>query len=145
MNVLIMPPHLGHSDLCPVNFDTCACFGFCNNIGEVLENCVTLELKQRRYLSTGVGAVFLIGLSMTFTRALHHVWFALSSFFRVQPFSPPCCTLREPWKAQLCVFLPLRDLVKVSHTTCGILQWSCYLTSRLAAHSNPSSMKLTWL
>ena len=22
-------------------FDTCACFGFCNNIGEVLENCVT--------------------------------------------------------------------------------------------------------
>ena len=103
------------------NFDTSACFGSSINIGEVLENCVTLELKQRRYRTTGVSAVFLIGLSMTFTHAVHHVWFALSSFFRAQPFTVPCCSLSEPWKAQLRVFLPLRDLGKVSHTTCGVL------------------------
>ena len=40
------------------NFDTSACFGYCNDIGEVLENCVTFELKQHRYLRTGVSAVF---------------------------------------------------------------------------------------
>ena len=43
-------------------------------------NCVTLELKQHRYLRTGVSAVFLIGLSMTFTQALHHMLFVLSPF-----------------------------------------------------------------
>ena len=45
MTVPIMPPHLGHSVLCPIitllqlcvrhNCDTC--FGSCNNIGEVFE------------------------------------------------------------------------------------------------------------
>ena len=62
------------------NFGTSACFGSCNNIGDVLENCVTSELKQHRYLRTGVSAVFLIGLSMTFMHALHHMLFALSPF-----------------------------------------------------------------
>ena len=47
MNVLIMPPHLGHSALCQIltylhvwarhNFDTADCFGSCNNIGDVLD------------------------------------------------------------------------------------------------------------
>ena len=48
MNVLIMPPHLGLSALCQIitylhvayrhNFETTACLGSCNNIGDVLEN-----------------------------------------------------------------------------------------------------------
>ena len=62
------------------NFDTSACFGSCNNVGEVLENCVTSELKQHRYLRTGVSAVFSIGLCMTFTHALRHTLFVLSPF-----------------------------------------------------------------
>ena len=108
VNVQIMLLRLAPSVLYPVitllrwfrrNFDTSACFGSCNNIGEVLENYVTLELKPRRYFATGVSAVFLIGPSVTFT---------------------------------------------LTCTTCGILEWSCY-SSRLAAPSNPSSMKLTWL
>ena len=61
-----------------------------------------------------------------------------------QPFTVPCCISSKPWKAKLLVFLPLRVLVKVSHTTCGNLQWSCYYTSRSAALSNPLLMKLTW-
>ena len=68
-------------------FDTTACFGSCNNIGEVLENCVTLELKQHRYLRTGLSTVFLIGLSLNFAHALHHMLFALSLFSRAQPFT----------------------------------------------------------
>ena len=104
MNVLIMPPHLGHSDLCPIitllhvvfviTLIPLPVFRSCNNIGQVLENCVTLELKQRRYFTAGVSAVFLIGLSMTVTHALHHVWFALSSFFRAQPFTVPLLYLK---------------------------------------------------
>ena len=78
-------------------------------------------MKQRRYLRTGVGAVFLIGFSVTVTHALHHMLFALSPFPNAQPFTEPCCTLSEPWKAQLLVFLPLRVAEEVSHTTCGIL------------------------
>ena len=70
VNVLITPPHLGHSDLCPIITLLFVGFvitlipvpvsGSCNNIGDVLENCVTLKLKHRRYRTTGVGAVFLI-------------------------------------------------------------------------------------
>ena len=37
--------------------------------GDVLEKCVTLELKQHRYFRTGVSAVFSIVLFMTFTDA----------------------------------------------------------------------------
>ena len=47
---------------------------------------VTMELKQRRYLSMEVSAVFFIGLAVTFTHALHHCGFALSSLSRAQPF-----------------------------------------------------------
>ena len=66
------------------------------------------------------------GFSMTFTHALHRMWFAFSPFFFLQPFSVPCCTFSEPWKAQLCVFLPLRAMMKVSHTTCGTLRWNFF-------------------
>ena len=66
------------------NFDTAACFGSCNNIGAVLENCVTLQLKQHRYLRMGVSAMFLIWLFLTFTHTLHHMF--SQSFSRAQPF-----------------------------------------------------------
>ena len=81
------------------NFDTSSCFDSCN-IGKVLEDCVTLELKQHRYLRTGVSAVFFIGFSVTFTHAVHHVWFALSPF-SVRSLSQ-CFVVPqvEPWKAQ---------------------------------------------
>ena len=55
MNVLIMPPHLGHSALSyhklatrwvRHKIDTFPCFDACNNIGDVLGNCVTLVLTQ---------------------------------------------------------------------------------------------------
>ena len=128
------------------NFDTSACFlVLATTLETSWTTCVTLELKQHRYLTTGLSAVFLIGFSMTFTHALHHMLFALRPFYRAQPFTEPCCTLSEPWKAQFRVLLPLRVLVKVSHTTCGILCWSCYFTTRFAALSNRLLMKLTWL
>ena len=62
------------------DFDTAACFVSCNNIRDVLENCVTPELKQHRHLRTGFGALVLIGSSMTFTHGLHHTLFALCPF-----------------------------------------------------------------
>ena len=34
--------------------------------------------------------------------------------------------------------------VKVSHTTCGILSWSCYFSSILAASCHSLLMNLTW-
>ena len=54
-------------------------------LGTSLTNCVTLELTQHRYLTTGVTVVFFIGFSMTFTHALHHMLFALSPFSRAHP------------------------------------------------------------
>ena len=101
------------------HFDTSACFGSCNNISEVLENCVTLELKQHHYLTTGVSALSLIVFSLVHTHASHRFWFSLSPFSLAEPFTVPGCTLRVPWKAQLRVSLPL--LGEVSHTTCGNL------------------------
>ena len=44
--------------------------------------CEASELRQHRYLRTGVSAVFLIGFYVTLTHALHHCGFALSSLFR---------------------------------------------------------------
>ena len=72
------------------NFDTSACFGTCNNTGEVLENYVTLKLKLRRYLTAGVSACFLSG-PLRFSRT-HCIafGFTLSLFSRAQPFY---CTL----------------------------------------------------
>ena len=81
---------------------------------------VTLELKQHRYLMTGVTAVFTIGLYVTFTLALRHMLLSLSPYSLAQPFTVLGCTLRVPWKAQFRVVLPPRVLMKVSHTTCGI-------------------------
>ena len=62
------------------NFDTSACLGSCNNIGEVLENYVTFSLKLCPYLTAGVSAVFFIGPAVIPTHALHRVWFALCPF-----------------------------------------------------------------
>ena len=96
-NVLIMPPRLVHltrmkSSTSPfagfvLNFDTSACCGDCNNISENLENCVALELKQHRYLRTGIIAVFLIGFYVTLTLALHRLWFCSQL-----PFAQPSCS-----------------------------------------------------
>ena len=82
MNMLIMLPHLGHSATRWVrhNFDISSCFDACNNIGEVLENCVAFELKHHRYSRTRFSAVSLIGLSMTVTHAMHQMLCALSPF-----------------------------------------------------------------
>ena len=65
---------------------------------------------------TGRGVLL---LRLVFRDASHVV--CSQPFSYAQPFTVPCCTSSEPWKAQLRVFLPLQVLVKVSHTTCGIL------------------------
>ena len=78
------------------NFDTSACFGSCNNFGDVLEKLRNIRTeitsipqngRERRYLRTEVNALFLIGFSMTFTHALHHLWFGLSPFRRAAFYS----------------------------------------------------------
>ena len=155
MNVPIIPPHLGHSALCPIK--TLLQVGFVLTLIPLLtlvlattlvmswKNYGTLELEQQRYLRTGFGAVSLTVFSMTSTHAVHHTLFGLNPFPMRSLFAAPWCTLSVPWKAQLRVFLPLRVQEKVSRTTCGILYWSCCFASRLAARSYLSSMKLTWL
>ena len=77
------------------------------------------------------------------THASHRFWLFFSPFSLAQPFTVPGCTVRVPWKAQFRVVLPPRVLMEVSHTTCGILQWSCYFTCRLSVPSNPLWTKLT--
>ena len=117
MNVMII------SALCPVI--TLLHFRFVINLIRLLvlvlattlvmsrRSCMTLEQKQHRYLTTGVSGVSLIVFSMTFTHALHHTLFALSPFFLCAASYRSCCTLSEPWKAQLRVSLPLRVLAKI--------------------------------
>ena len=110
MNAPIMPPHLGHSVLCLII--TLPHVGLVITLIPLLvlvrattletswKKCVTLELKQHRHLRTGISDMFLIWLSMTFTHALHHVWFALSSLSRAQPFYSTLlylkCALESP-------------------------------------------------
>ena len=121
-NVPIMPPHLGLSALCPVitllhvrfviTLIPLLVLVLATTLETSWKNCVTLELKQHRYLTTGVSAMFLIGLSITFTHALHYLLFALSFFPVRSLLQVPCCTSSELWKAQHRVFLPLRVLEK---------------------------------
>ena len=95
MNVLIMPPHLGNHNLATrwvITLIPLLVLVLATTLETSWTNCVTLELKQHRHLTTGLSAVFLVGFSMTFTHALHHMLFALSPFSRAQPFTEPCCT-----------------------------------------------------
>ena len=48
------------------------------------------------------------------------------------------------WKAFLHLSLQCRVLMMFSRTTCGILCWSCFSSSRLAAFSHPVMLKLIW-
>ena len=101
-NVPIMPPHLGHSALCPVITLLHVGFGItllpllvlvlATTLETSWKNCVTLELKQHRYLTTGVSAMFLIVSSMTFSHALHHLLVALSFFPVRSLLQVPCCS-----------------------------------------------------
>ena len=68
------------------SFDTSTCFGDCTNIGEVLAKCIALELKQHRYLRTGVSAVFLIGFYVTLTHAFASLVVLLSAPSPAHPF-----------------------------------------------------------
>ena len=107
------------------NFDTSACFGSCNNTGDVLEKCVALELRQHRHLRTGFSTVFLIGFSVTFTHKLRHLRFCSQLLFPRAAF-PRCVVVPrvKPWKARARVFPLLRVLVEVLHITCGVSCWN---------------------
>ena len=104
------------------NFDTSDCFGSCNNIGDVLEKLRNIRTETTSLPQDGIFVLCSSsGSSLNFAHALHHTLLVLSPFPTRSLFTVPCCASSEPWKAQLRVFLPLRVLVKVSHTTCGIL------------------------
>ena len=80
------------------------------------KNCVTFELKQHRYLMTGVSAVFLTGFSFDLhTHASNRFWFCFQPFFSSVGNLPQCLVVpyAYPWKAQLRVFLPLRVLMNI--------------------------------
>ena len=136
MIVLFMPLHLVHLALSPVTISPLA--GFVLTLTHLLvvaivtasakswKNCIALELKEHRYLRTGAFAPLVVLLSAFFPR----VHFALQ---------------QRQWKAQLRVSLPRRVLVKVSHTTRGILSWNCYFTSKFAVSFHSLLVKLTWL
>ena len=151
LNVLIMPLRLVHLASFPVTILPLA--GFVITLSHLpvvltvtisarsLKNCMALELEQHRYLRTGVSAVFLIGFFVTLTHAFASLVVLLSAFFPRVHF-----VLQEKqWKAQLRLSLPRRVLVKISHTTCGILSWNCCFTSILAASCYSLLVNLTWL
>ena len=89
MNVLIMPPHLGHLALCLVT--TLLRVGLVITLIPLLVSVLAITLVESwklrdirtetaSLLTTGVSAVFFRGLAVIFTRALHRFWFALSPF-----------------------------------------------------------------
>ena len=131
MNVLIMPPHWGHSALCQII--TLLHIGFVKTLIPLLvlvlattletscKNAVASKMKQHLYLRTGVSAVFSIGFFVSHARIRITCGFALSLFPRIH-FA---LQVRQ-WKAQLRVSLPRRVLVNVLHTTCGILSWNLF-------------------
>ena len=150
MNVLIMPSRLVHLALFPIT--TSPLVGFVialiplpvlvivTTLVKSWKKCVALELKQHRYLRTGVSAVFIIGFFVSLTHAICITCgFALSSLSR----GSILLFRRSNGKPNFECPLVRRVLVKVSHTTCGILSWNSCFTGRLAAPSNPLLLKLT--
>ena len=73
----------------------------------IWKDCIALELKQRRYLRTGVSAVFLIGFFVTLMHAVASLVILLSALFPANSFcsseeameSPISCLYRvEFWR-----------------------------------------------
>ena len=125
------------------NFDTSASVGSCNDICKVLKNYVQLGLKLRRCFVAGVSTVFFYWPADFKARIVSFV-VCSQPFFLSNPFTMPCCTFTDPWKALPCSCLPLRVLMQVADkTSCGTLWWNCYFTCSLVVLSNISSMKLT--
>ena len=120
MSVLTMPLHLGPSAF-PLttnvatrwihhNFDASACFDGCNNIAEVLER--------------SIGST----VSCAFRVAYCRLYLLLSAF--------PIWVLASSitwWTAFLHPLKPYQVLTTTSSTTCGILCWKCFSSSRLVA------------
>ena len=124
------------------NFDASVCFDGCNNISEVLE-----RLQHIRTNATSLPQ----GRSQ---RCFHHRVHCAFCAFRVAYFR--LCLLLSTFTiwviASTCwtVFfffhplLPYQVLTTTSSTTCGILCWKCFLSSRLVVLSPPISWKSTW-
>ena len=125
MNVLIMPLHLVHLALSPVTIlpltlTHLPVVVIVTASARSWKKCIVLELKQHRYVRTGVSAAFLTGFFVSLNHAFAPLVVLLSAFFPRVHFA-----LQErQWKAQLRVSLPRRVLEKVLHTTCGILSWN---------------------
>ena len=96
------------------------------------KDCSTLKQMQSRYLKMEVSVVFTIGF-IVFLVLLTCIF--VSSVILLSAFFLRMGTLffRTSNGKPFFVSLPCRVLKMFSHTTCGILCWSCYSTSRLAA------------
>ena len=103
------------------NFGTSACFGSCKNIGDVLEKLCNIRTETTSLPQDGSWCRVPHRALLDFHAHIAPHVVCPQPFSRALPFTVPCCTLSEPWKAQLLVFLPLRVLEKIPHTTCGIL------------------------
>ena len=139
MSVPIMPLHLVHLASSPVT--TLPLAEFVITLTHLLvvmdvtasarfwKDCTASESKQRRYLRVGVSAVLIIGFFVSLTHASVSLVVLLSALLPAIHFA----LQEKQWKAQLRLCLLRGVLVKVSHTTRGILSWSCWFTSIFAA------------
>ena len=144
----IMPLRLGHSALCPVI--TLLLAGFVttltplpvcgDSISEVLAKLHSIRTEATSLPQDGSSCYVPHRVLFDSRTHLHHFWFCSQPFFMRVHF----VFQERQWKAQLRVSLLRRVLVKLSHTTCGILSWNCCFTGRLAASSYSLLMKSTW-
>ena len=98
------------------------------------------EQMQRRFPNIGFSIVFTIGF-LVFVVLLTCISgcfcvLLLSAFSSGFLFPRTSAFLHPP--------LPYRVLTTILHTTCGILCWSYFSSSTLAAFSHPLLLKLTW-
>ena len=109
------------------------------------KNCMPSELKLRRYLTAGVGAVFFIGPTVISTRALHHLRFCSQPFSCAQLFTVPCCLLSEPWKSPSSCVSTTSSFGESVAQNMWIFLMELLFHMQVVVLSNSLSMKLTWL
>ena len=109
-----------------------------------MEKCAIWELKFHRSLRNGACVLSFIGFSVIHSLASHFV--CSQPFSHAQPFHSALVYLK--WslgKPSFVCFHRFEFWWKFRTQRVKSSYWSCYFTSRLAAFSNPLSMKLTWL
>ena len=107
-------------------------------------DCNAFEQTQRRFPKMGVSFVFTIGVVVFIVHLTRTFGCFVCSCSQLSSFHLSSCFPEQVMESFSSSASAVPSLTILSHTTCGLLCWSCFSSSRLAAFSHPSLLKMTW-